>query len=223
MNSTPLSDPKPIRVMLADDHLMVRDGLKVFLCMYDDLDVVAEAEDGEQAIELCAQVQPDVILMDIIMPNLDGPAATARICKAFPQVQVIALTSFLEEDLVQRALQAGAKGYLLKDTHPDKLAKAIRDVHEGRLTIDSAAAQILAQAARQPTPIGTDLTPREREVLALLTEGMTNKKIAKALTVSDGTVRLHVSNILSKLGVSNRTEAATLALQHDLVPPTDRP
>jgi NarL family two-component system response regulator LiaR len=223
MNSTPLSDPKPIRVMLADDHLMVRDGLKVFLSMYDDLDVVAEAEDGEQAIELCAQVQPDVILMDIVMPNVDGPTATARICKAFPQVQVIALTSFLEEDLVQRALQAGANGYLLKDVHPDKLAKAIRDAHEGRPTIDSAAAQVLAQAARQPPPVGTDLTPREREVLALLTEGMTNKEIAKALTLSDGTVRLHVSNILSKLGVSNRTAAATLALQHDLVPPAGRP
>jgi len=215
----PMNDKPPIRVMLVDDHLMVRDGLKVFLSMYDDLGIVAEAEDGEQAIELCAQVQPDVILMDIVMPNLDGPAATARIRKAFPQVQVIALTSFLEEDLVQRALQAGANGYLLKDVHPDKLAKAIRDAHEGRPTIDSAAAQVLAQAARQPPPVGTDLTPREREVLALLTEGMTNKKIAKALTLSDGTVRLHVSNVLSKLGVSNRTEAATLALQHDLVPP----
>lgn len=218
-----MSEPTPIRIMLVDDHLMVRDGLKVFLSVYDDLEVVAEADDGQQAIDLCAQVRPDVVLMDIVMPKVDGPTATARIRKAFPQVQVIALTSFLEEDLVQRALQAGANGYLLKDAHPDKLAKAIRDVHEGRPTIDSAAAQVLAQAARQPTPVGTDLTPREREVLALLTEGMTNKKIAKALTLSDGTVRLHVSNILSKLGVSNRTEAATLALQHDLVRHADRP
>jgi NarL family two-component system response regulator LiaR len=210
---------KPIRVMLVDDHLMVRDGLQVFLSVYDDLEIVAEAEDGAEAFDLCAQVQPDVILMDIVMPNVDGPSATARIREAFPQVQVIALTSFLEEDLVQRALQAGATGYLLKDVHPDKLAQAIRDAHKGQSTIDAAAAQILAEAARQPKSLGSDLTPREREVLALLTEAKTNIQIAAALTVSSGTVRLHVSNILSKLGVSNRTEAAILALQHNLVPP----
>jgi NarL family two-component system response regulator LiaR len=208
-----------IRVMLVDDHLMVRDGLKVFLSVYDDIEIIAEAEDGEQAIALCAQVQPDVVLMDILMPKVDGPTATARIREAFPQVQVIALTSFLEEDLVQRALQAGANGYLLKDVHPDKLAQAIRDAHQGRPAIDAAAVHFLAQAARQPMRIGDDLTPREREVLALLTAGKTNKEIAQNLTLSHGTVRLHVSNILSKLGVSNRTEAAILALQHNLVSP----
>jgi NarL family two-component system response regulator LiaR len=205
--------------MLVDDHLMVRDGLKVFLSVYDDIEVVAEAEDGEQAVTLCAQVQPDVVLMDILMPNVDGSTATARIREACPQVQVIALTSFLEEDLVQRALQAGANGYLLKDVHPDKLAQAIRDAHMGQSTIDAAAAQLLAQAARQPEPVGGDLSPREREVLALLAAGKTNKEIAQDLTLSHGTVRLHVSNILAKLGVSNRTEAATLALQHNLVSP----
>ena len=218
-----MSEQTPIRVLLVDDHHMVRDGLRVFLSVYDDLEIVAEAEDGEQAIELCAQVQPDVILMDIVMPNMDGPTATARIHKLFPQVQVLALTSFLEEGLVQRALQAGATGYLLKDVHPDKLAKAIRDAYEGRSTIDSAAAQVLVQAAKQPSPLGGDLTAREREVLALLAEGMTNKQIAGLLTVSPGTVRLHVSNILSKLGASNRTEAAMLALQHELVPSPDKP
>jgi NarL family two-component system response regulator LiaR len=207
----------PIRVMLVDDHLMVRDGLKVFLSVYDDIEIVAEAEDGEQAVTLCAKVQPDVVLMDVVMPNVDGPTATARIRESFPQVQVIALTSFLEEDLVQRAFQAGANGYLLKDVHPNKLAQAIRDAHQGQSTIDAAAAQVLAEAARVPKPLGRDLTPRELEVLALLTEGKTNKEIAKDLTLSHGTVRLHVSNILSKLGVSNRTEAATLALQHNLV------
>jgi NarL family two-component system response regulator LiaR len=219
MNTAASSDTKPIRVMLVDDHLMVRDGLRVFLSVYDDIEVVAEAEDGKQAIALCAQDQPDVILMDILMPDVDGPTATAGIRKAFPQVQVIALTSFLEEDLVRRALQAGANGYLLKDVHPDKLAQAIRDAHEGRPTIASAAAQVLVQATMQPAPVGADLTPRERQVLALLAEGRTNKQIAEALTVSSGTVRLHVSNILSKLGVSNRTEAARLALQHNLTPP----
>jgi NarL family two-component system response regulator LiaR len=219
MNSATVPDAQPIRVMLVDDHLMVRDGLRVFLSVYDDLELVAEAEDGSEALDLCAQVQPDVILMDIIMPDVDGPTATARICKAFPHVQVIALTSFLEEDLVQRALQAGASGYLLKDVNPEKLAQAIRDAHRGRPTIASAAARVLAQAARQPVPVGADLTPRERQVLALLAEGRTNKQIAETLTVSSGTVRLHVSNILSKLGASNRTEAARLALQHNLVPP----
>ncbi len=212
-----MSETMPIRVMLVDDHLMVRDGLRVFLSMYDDLQIVAEAEDGAEAFDLCAKVQPDVILMDIVMPNVDGPSATARIRETFPQVQIIALTSFLEEDLVQRAIQAGASGYLLKDVNPDKLAQAIRDAHQGRPTIASAAARVLAQAARQPVPVGADLTPRERQVLALLAEGRTNKQIAEALIVSPGTVRLHVSNILSKLEVSNRTEAARLALQHNLV------
>jgi DNA-binding NarL/FixJ family response regulator len=214
-----MSEQTPIRVMLVDDHLMVRDGLQVFLSVYDDLEIVAEAGDGAEAFDLCAQVRPDVILMDIVMPNVDGPSATARIRETFPQVQVIALTSFVEVELVQRALQSGASGYLLKDVHPDKLAQAIRDAYQGRPTIASAAAQVLAQAARQPVPVGADLTPRERQVLALLAEGRTNKQIAEALTISSGTVRLHVSNILSKLGVSNRTEAARLALQHNLVPP----
>jgi DNA-binding NarL/FixJ family response regulator len=214
-----MSEQTPIRVMLVDDHLMVRDGLQVFLSVYDDLEIVAEAGDGAEAFDLCAQVRPDVILMDIVMPNVDGPSATARIRETFPQVQVIALTSFVEVELVQRALRSGASGYLLKDVHPDKLAQAIRDAYQGRPTIASAAAQVLAQAARQPVPVGADLTPRERQVLALLAEGRTNKQIAEALTISSGTVRLHVSNILSKLGVSNRTEAARLALQHNLVPP----
>ena len=222
MGETTPSSADPIRIMIVDDHLMVRDGLQVFLSVYDDLEVVAQAEDGQQAIELCAQVQPDVILMDILMPKVDGPTATVCILEAFPQVQVIALTSFVEEDLVRQALQAGATGYLLKDVKPEKLAEAIRAAHQGRPTIASAAAQVLAQATRQPPPLGSDLTPREREVLGLLVDGMTNKGIAQALTLSPGTVRMHVSNILSKLGVSNRTEAVALALQSGLVAPADK-
>jgi two-component system, NarL family, response regulator LiaR len=217
-----MSEPIPIRVMLVDDHLMVRDGLRVFLSSYDDLEVVAEAEDGTQAVELCAQTRPDVVLMDLLMPTLDGPTATARIREACPQVQVIALTSFIEEDLIRRAIQAGAVGYLLKDVHPDKLAKAIRAAHRGQSTIDSAAALVLARAARPPRSPGSDLTPREREILALLVAGKTNKGIAQALTLSPLTVRMHVSSILSKLGASNRTEAATLAVQHNLVSRDDR-
>ncbi len=216
-----MSEPTPIRVMIVDDHLMVRDGLRVFLSNYDDLEVVAEAEDGAQAIELCAEARPDVVLMDLLMPTLDGPTATARMREAHPQVQVIALTSFVEEDLIRRAIQAGAVSYMLKDVNPGKLAEAIRAAHRGQPTIDSAAARVLAAAARQSLPLGTDLTPREREILTLLVAGKTNKGIGEALTLSHLTVRMHVSSILSKLGVKNRTEAATLALQHKLVPRDD--
>ena len=216
-----MTEPTPIRIMIVDDHLMVRDGLRMFLSNYDDLEVVAEAEDGAQAVELCSETRPDVVLMDLLMPTLDGPAATARICKTYPQIQVIALTSFVEEDLIRRAMRAGAIGYLLKDVNPSNLAEAIRAAHRGQPTIDSAAARVLALAARQPLSPGTDLTPREREVLPLLVAGETNKGIGEALSLSPSTVRQHVSNILSKLGAKTRTEAATLAMRHNLVPKDD--
>jgi NarL family two-component system response regulator LiaR len=212
-----MSETTPIRIMIVDDHLMVRDGLRVFLSNYDDLEVVAEAEDGAQAIELCSEARPDVVLMDLLMPSLDGPTATARMRKAYPQVQVIALTSFVEEDLIRRAMQAGAVGYLLKDINPGKLAEAIRAAHRGQLTIDSAAARVLALTARQPLSPGADLTPREREILTLLVTGKTNKGIGEALCLSPSTVRQHVSNILSKLGAKTRTEAASLAMRYNLV------
>lgn len=208
---------RPIQVMIVDDHMMVRDGLKVFLSIYPDIEVVAEAADGVQAFACCAEHQPDVILMDILMPQEDGPTATARIRRAFPQVQVIALTSFVEETLVQRAIQAGAVGYLLKDVHADKLGEAIREAHHGRSTLAAAAAQALLQAAIRPVTADYGLTQRERAVLALLVAGKTNDQIAGELVISRGTVRLHVSNILSKLGVANRTEAATLAMRRKLV------
>lgn len=212
-----MTETTPIRVMLVDDHAMVRGGLRLFLSSYDDLEVVAEAGDGQEAIDLCPQAKPDVILMDVVMPGVDGPTATAHIRQAFPHIQVIALTSFLEEDLVRDALKAGAISYLLKDVGADRLAEAIRAAYSGRGTVDAAAAQILLQAASQPPPLGHDLTGREREVLALLARGQTNKEIARHLALSPGTVRIYVSEILSKLGASNRTEAATLALQHKLI------
>jgi len=212
-----MGENKPIRIMIVDDHLMVRDGLKVFLSVYDDIEIAGEAEDGEQAVALCAQMEPDVVLMDILMPNMDGPTATEHIRAAFPDIQVIALTSFAEEDLVQRALQAGAISYILKDVHSDKLAQAVREAHQGHGMIDSAAAQVLVKAAQEPPSQDYDLTERERQVLALMAEGKTNQEIAEELTLSVGTVRFHVSNILSKLGVSNRTEAVSLALQQKLV------
>jgi NarL family two-component system response regulator LiaR len=203
--------------MLVDDHLLMRDGLKLLLSTFDDIEVVGLAEDGEQAVTLCGQLQPDVILMDLVMPNMDGPTATKRICAAYPQVQVIALTSFVKEELVQRAIQAGAQGYLLKNVSASQLKRAIQDAHRGQPTLDPAATQALVHAAHQPPPLGRDLTERERDVLALLVEGKPNKEIAAALTLSPATVRVYVSNILTKLGANNRTEAVALALQHKLI------
>lgn len=206
-----------IRVMIVDDHTLIRDGLRLLLSTFDDVEVVAMAEDGQQAVDYCSQVEPDVILMDIAMPNLDGAEATARIRADYPQVQVIALTSFVEEDLILRALQAGAISYLLKNVSATQLVQTIRDAARGRSTIDPAAVQALVKSATQQPRLGHDLTDRERDVLALLVEGQTNREIAERLVLSLATVRVYVSNILSKLGASNRTEAVSLALQHRVV------
>lgn len=210
-------EQQPIRVMIVDDHLMVRDGLKVFLSVYPELIVVAEAGDGDEAVARCAEARPDVILMDLVLPTLDGPTATRHIRAAFPQIQVIALTSFVDEALVARALAAGAISYLLKDVHADQLATAIRAAHDGRATLAPTAVQALAHLAAAPPAHRPDLTRRERDVLALLVAGESNLAIAAHLGISHGTVRLHVSTILSKLGAHNRTEAALLAVQHKLI------
>ncbi|HMB21800.1 MAG: response regulator [Chloroflexota bacterium] len=207
-----------IRVMLVDDHAMVRRGLAIFLKAFEDLQLVGEAENGEAAIQLCAEVLPDVILMDMVMPDMDGAAATRAIRRQFPQVQVIALTSFKEGNLVKNTLEAGAIGYLLKDVSADELAGAIRSAHAGRATLSSEAAQALVETANQAPAPGLDLTEREREVLALMVEGLNNTQIAGRLTVSPSTIKSHVSNILSKLGVVSRTEAVSLALRNRLVP-----
>jgi NarL family two-component system response regulator LiaR len=208
----------PIRVMLVDDHTMVRRGLAAFLKVFDDLQLAGEAESGEAAIQLCAELLPDVILMDMVMPDMDGAAATRAIRQQFPQVQVIALTSFKEGDLVKNALEAGAIGYLLKDVSADELVRAIRAAHAGRATLSPEAAQALVETANQPTAPGLDLTERELEVLALMVEGLNNTQIAGRLTVSSSTVKSHVSNILSKLGVASRTEAVSLALRSHIIP-----
>jgi NarL family two-component system response regulator LiaR len=203
--------------MLVDDHTMVRRGLATFLKAFDDLELAGEAESGAAAIQLCAQVLPDVILMDMVMPGMDGATATRAICQKYPQVQVIALTSFKEGDLVKNALEAGAIGYLLKDVSADDLVRAIRAAHAGRATLSPEAAQALVETTNQPPAPGLDLTERECEVLALMVEGLNNTQIAGRLTVSPSTIKSHVSNILSKLGVASRTEAVTLALRHKLV------
>ncbi len=212
------SPSKPIRVMLVDDHTMVRRGLATFLKVFDDLQLAGEAESGETAIQLCAEVLPDVILMDMVMPDIDGATVTRAIRQQFPQVQVIALTSFKEGELIRNALEAGAIGYLLKDVSADELVRAIRAAHSGRATLSPEAAQALVQTANQPPAPGLDLTEREREVLTLMIEGLNNTQIAGRLTVSSSTIKSHVSNILSKLGVASRTEAVTLALRNRIVP-----
>jgi NarL family two-component system response regulator LiaR len=215
-----MSEANPIRVLIVDDHSMVRTGLATFIRIKADLELVGEARDGQQALHLCEQLQPDVILMDLVMPRMDGVTATQAIRERWPRVQIIALTSFKDKNLVQDALRAGAISYLLKDVSVDELAEAIRAAHAGRPTLAPEAAQILIEATRTtmegPKP-GHDLTPREREVLALMVEGLNNPQIGKRLFISVTTVRSHVSSILSKLGVSNRAEAITLALRGKLV------
>jgi len=211
--------PQHIRVMLVDDHAVVRSGLAAFLMAYDDLELVGEAADGSEAVGMCGRVQPDVVLMDLVMPQMDGATATKAIRTEYPGVQVIALTSFKEDDLVQGALQAGAIGYLLKNVSTDELADAIRSAYSGRPTLSPEAARALIDTAtRAPAlELGHDLTEREREVLQLMVQGKNNTDIAEDLVVSRSTVKFHVSNILSKLHVASRTEAVALALQRHLV------
>ncbi len=214
-----ISPSQPIRVMLVDDHTMVRRGLATFLKVYEDLLLVGEAESGETAVQLCAEVLPDVILMDMFLPAMDGAATTQAIRQRFPQIQVIVLTSFKEGKLIKNALAAGAIGYLLKDVSADDLVRAIRAAHAGRATLSPEAAQALVEESNLPPVPGLDLTEREREVLTLMIEGLNNVQIAGRLTVSPSTIKSHVSNILSKLGVASRTEAVTLALRNGIVPP----
>lgn len=206
-----------IRVLIVDDHPMVRSGLTALLSAYDDLELAGEASNGAEAVRACARVKPDVVLMDLVMPEMDGATATRLIREQHPQVKVVALTSFKEDSLVQDALKAGAIGYLLKNVTADELASAIRAAHAGRPTLAPEATQVLINASTQPPAVGSDLTEREREVLALMVEGLSNQDIARKLYVSQSTVKFHVSSILSKLYVSNRTEAVALAVKKKLV------
>lgn len=213
-----MTEPKLIRVMLVDDHAVVRSGLSTFLMTCDDMELVGEASSGEQALSLCPQVKPDVVLMDLVMPGMDGATATRKIREGCPDIQVIALTSFKEQELVQGALKAGAIGYLLKDISADELANAIRAAYAGKPTLAPEAAQALIQATRMTAEqVGFDLTEREKEVLALMVEGLNNNQIAERLVVSHSTAKFHVSSVLSKLGAASRTEAVATALKHKLV------
>ena len=212
-----MSEIETIRVMLVDDHDMVRRGLAVFIHGFDDFELVGEASDGEEAIAMVPTYEPDVILMDIQMPNTTGIEATKTIRSQYPDVQIIALTSFKDEELVRSAMEAGAIGYLIKNSSVQDIAAAIRQAAHGVPTLSTEATRALIKAATQPRRPGYDLTDREYDVLALLVQGMNNSQIADKLFVGRSTVKTHVSNILSKLGVSNRLEAATLAIEYDLV------
>lgn len=213
-----MTESAHIRVLIADDHAVVRNGLSAFLSAFDDFELVGEARNGEQAVLMCEQCRPDVVLMDLLMPGMDGAAATRQIREKFSTVQVIALTSFKETEQVQSAIQAGAIGYLLKDISAEDLARAIRLAHAGKPTLAPEAADVLIQAARSPERhLAEDLTEREREVLSLLVEGLNNQQIADRLVVGVSTAKSHVSNVLSKLGVATRTEAVSFALKHRIL------
>jgi NarL family two-component system response regulator LiaR len=208
--------PKPIRVLIVDDHAVVRGGLRLFLIAFDDLVLVGEAGSGEKALALCAETQPDVVLMDLVMPGMGGVEAIRLIRERFPSTQVVALTSFPEEELVQAALAAGAISYLLKDISAGNLAAAIRAANAGQPVLAPEATRALLHRATTPT-VGEDLTPREREVLALLVKGSSNAAIAERLAISESTAKFHVSNILSKLHVTSRAEAIAVAVENSLV------
>jgi NarL family two-component system response regulator LiaR len=213
-----MTETNTIRVLIVDDHALVRAGLKFFLIAFDDFELVGEASNGEEAIQVCCRLEPDVVLMDLAMPGMGGAAATRSIRHQCPQVRVIALTNFQDVEMVQEALQAGAIGYLLKNVTADELATAVRAAHAGRSTLAPEATQALIQATTREEAPTYDLTPREREVLVWMSKGLSNAEIAERLVVSPVTIKFHVSNILSKLSVTSRTEAVALAIQQDLIP-----
>jgi DNA-binding NarL/FixJ family response regulator len=202
----------PIRVLLADDHAVVREGVRSFLQLQEGIEVVGEAGDGVTAQRMAEELNPDVVLMDLLMPEGDGVAAIAGLHRTLPSTRVLVLSSYIDDAQVFNAIQAGAAGYLLKDVAPEALAKAIRDVHAGQAVLHPEAASRLMHRTVEPQ-VGADLTPRERDVLRLLAEGFPNKEIGRRLFVSEKTVKTHVSSILQKLGVRDRTQAALAAVR----------
>ena len=214
-------ESKPIRVLIVDDHPMVRGGLKDFIFAYEWMEVVGEAQNGVEAVEFCAGHEVDVVLMDMVMPLMDGSEATRRIQALGKPVKVIVLTSFHEQGLVQQALRAGATSYLLKNVTAGELAEAIRAAHSGFSMLAPEATQALIQEARQRPSIGNDLSEKEREILSLLVKGLSNLEIANQVCISTATVKYHLTNIFTKLGAKNRVEATTIAFENNLVDKPD--
>ncbi len=212
-----MSELRPIRVLIVDDHSMVRSGLKNFIYGYEWMELVGEASNGVEAVEFCSTHEVDVVLMDMVMPVMDGSKATQRIIALGLPVKIIVLTSFHEQDLVEQALQAGATSYLLKNVDAEGLAAAIRAAYAGRATLAPEATEALIQATRQRSATGFDLTEREKEVLALLVQGASNNEISAKLSISLPTVKFHLRNIYTKLDAKSRVEAATIALEHHLI------
>lgn len=206
-----------IRVITVDDHEIMRSGIAFSLQAFKDMELVGEAANGNEALQLCGELEPDVVLMDMQMAGMDGVQTTQAIREKYPEVQVLALTSFHDKNLVQRAIQAGASGYLVKGVSARELAKVIRLVYSGNMILSQEASQALIQMDVQPSKVGDDLTDRELEVLALLAEGLSNAEIAQKLTISTSTVKHHVRAIRSKLSAANRAEAVSLAMRHDLI------
>lgn len=213
-----MTEPNPIRVLVVDDHKVVRKGLRTFLAVHDDLELVGEAGNGEEAIEQCAALEPDVVLMDLKMPVMDGPTAIKQLKNRFPDTRVVALTSFDDDMLAQRALEAGAIGYLFKDVEEDELVAAIRFASQGRGVVAPEAMQALvARSLNERDPYAVRLTDREQETLDLVAKGLTNPDIADRLIVSVSTVNFHVHNVLDKLGAKTRTEAVMIAAREGLI------
>jgi DNA-binding NarL/FixJ family response regulator len=216
----PVEDAVPIRVLLVDDHSVVRMGLRAFFDMLDDIEVVGEASDGSEGVAMARRLKPDVVLMDLLMPNMDGITAIGRIKAELPETEIVTMTSFIEEEKVTSALEAGASGYVLKDAEADEVAQAIRAAFAGEVHLDPAVARLLAQRMRtrkDPTEnLAEPLTDREKDVLRLLGQGMSNKEIGSELFITERTARTYVSNILGKLGLASRTQAALWAVEHKL-------
>ncbi len=212
-----MSDNKAIRVLIVDDHAMVRSGLRDFLNVYDWVEPIGEAQNGLEAVDFCASHDVDVVLMDLVMPLMDGSEATRRILSLGKPVKVIVITSFHENDLVQKAMKAGATSYLLKSVSADELAKAIQAAHAGYSTLAPEATRALIHTRAEVSTIASDLTPSECNIVGSIVKGMSNKEIADQFSISVATVKYHLTNIFSKLGVKNRGEAAALAYEYDLI------
>jgi two-component system, NarL family, response regulator LiaR len=212
-----MTDSKPVRVLIVDDHALVRSGLKNFIFAYEWMELVGEAADGAEAVAFCTNQDVDIILMDLVMPGMDGCEAIRRIMALGKPLNIIVLTNFYEQENVENALKAGATSYLLKNVTPDELSRAIRGAQAGRPTLAPEATEVLINAARQKPVVGFDLTPREEEVLALLVKGLSNTEIAAKLSISTTTTKYHLTNIFAKLGAKSRVEAVTIAIEHKLV------